>query len=366
MKKALRLALAAAVSALGLWWALKGMTAERWSEAARHASCLWLLALVPAAMGIEFVLRAKRWGGLLPRSVRPSFRRVFSITAGGFFLNNILPFRAGEAARLLWTRRDTGTPAAACGAVLGLDRLFDMMALATVLFWVLSRWKGFPGGGRAGFLFGAGTAAVAIMLWAAARRPDRAVSLARGCRLSGRPLRWVEEFARGAAPLADPRLFLRLYLISMVFWGMNAVMFAAVSRVFGLGLSPTEGAALIVAFATGAALPSAPGYVGPLEAAGVALLSAAGRPREAAVPFILTLHAAQILSTAIFGVPSLFALSRKNIRKAVNSQESPSDPPVAKGAGLYGAPCAKKAHGWRARLEPGRLSDPSGGGKPTI
>jgi hypothetical protein len=44
----------------------------------------------------------------------------------------------------------------------------------------------------------------------------------------------------------------------------------------------------------------------------------------------------------------------------------PSDPPGARGAGLYGAPCAKKAHGWRAWLKPGRLSDPSGGGKPTI
>ena len=57
---------------------------------------------------------------------------------------------------------------------------------------------------------------------------------------------------------------------------MNVGLFAVVSRIFGLDLSMTEGAALIVAFATGAALPSAPGYVGALEAAGVVLLSAAG------------------------------------------------------------------------------------------
>jgi uncharacterized membrane protein YbhN (UPF0104 family) len=175
--------------------------------------------------------------------------------------------------------------------------------------WVLARWRGFPGAGRSAVFFGVGVAGAALVLWTVARRPGLASALAKKIRLPERPRRWVEEFARGAAPVADLRVFLGLYVLSLCFWSMNVVLFTLVSRVFRLGLSLTEGTALISAFAVGAALPSTPGYVGTLDAAGVALLLAAGRSRAAAVPFVLTVHVVQMLSTPLYGIPSLIANS---------------------------------------------------------
>jgi uncharacterized protein (TIRG00374 family) len=269
---------------------------------------VWLLLIIPISTAVEFLLRSVRWRRLLGDGHGMSFSKIVSITSGGFFLNNVLPFRAGEAARLMWTWKGTGRPIASCAAVLGLDRLFDMMAIATLMLIAATGWRGAAWAGDAAVTLGAAVICGTGLLWAMARFPDRASAAANGLRLPARLRSWISDFSHGAAPLADFRVFIGVYLLTMGFWVMTAGVFALISRVFGLDLSFVEGAALVVSFAVGAALPSAPGYVGVLEAAGVSFLMAAGRPRVESGAFVLVLHAGQILTTALYGIPALFSI----------------------------------------------------------
>lgn len=306
MKRALAWGIPLAASAGGLWWALRGVSVAGAAEAWRSAESPWALAVVPLWVPVEYALRALRWSSLsgLP------FRRAYAVTAAGFFLNSVLPARAGEAARLYWTHRGTGRGLTDCAGVLGLDRLFDVISLAVLLAVVAAFWPGFPGGGRAGLAFAAAVAAGTLLLWAAARRPEAAVAASARLGLPERARGWLAGFLRGVAPLADGGRFARLLAVSLLFWGLVAGVFAAGSRAFGLDLSWTEGAGLVLAFCAGAAVPAAPGYVGTMDAAGVSLLAAAGRTGSEAGLFVLVSHALQLLASAAVGAPALLSLGR--------------------------------------------------------
>lgn len=310
MSRRWKVALSLFVSVAGLWWVFQGVDRDQLAGAFRDMRRPWWLAALPLALCLEYWARALRWAMLLPG--RPlSVKRAFAVTAGGFFLNNVLPLRAGEAARLLWTCRDAGASLPFVGAVLAADRLLDVLALASLALAVIG-WGGFPGGGRAAVLTGAAALAGCVALWALARFPEKSAALASRWGLPERMRVWMTEASHGAAALAQPGRFLFLYALSFSFWLMNAGLLSALSRMFELNLTPLEGMGLLTAFAFGAALPSAPGYIGTLEAAGVALLQALGRLPAQALPFILTFHVGQILASSFFGIPALAVLGRSS------------------------------------------------------
>ena len=122
-----RWAAALIVSGAGLWFALHGV---KWSQVIYAVAHLkkpgWLLICL-AIVGVVFLGRSLRWK-LILSPLLPAARVVdfFPITAGGFFLNNVLPFRAGEVARVFWTHQRMGVPVGSLVSVLAVERLFDI------------------------------------------------------------------------------------------------------------------------------------------------------------------------------------------------------------------------------------------------
>ena len=105
---------------------------EIW-EALRESDWLWLLpAFVVLAIGI--VLRALRWWVLFSPATRPSLGAVLEATLLGYFFNNVLPLRAGEAARIVALRRRARGSWAETGATVVLERAFDVLAVLGLLF----------------------------------------------------------------------------------------------------------------------------------------------------------------------------------------------------------------------------------------
>lgn len=295
------------VSAAGLWFAFRGV---RWGELSRALSLLtrpYLLLSIPLAGLGEYLLRTERWRLLLgaPRGDR---RSLFPVVAGSFFLNNVLPFRAGEAARVYWTHRDTGRPLGAVVGALALDRAADVFALTLLMFLLLATapQTGFWSGRSALFLFGA--VALGVGFFAV---------------FGGNFFSWVE---RGSCPdwirrflagfssaweaVRRPRTLGKTVLLSAGIWGLNVALDRTIGGLFGLNLTWGESAWFLVALAAGVALPSSPGYVGTFEAAGVGALALMGRARADALPFVLILHAGQILSSAVWGLPGLWRRGR--------------------------------------------------------
>src|SRR5207244_11393641 len=68
---------------------------------ALEASNYWWLVPAFGALVVATVLRAYRWQFLFARETRPPIRPVLSAMLIGQFVNNVLPARAGEAARVV-------------------------------------------------------------------------------------------------------------------------------------------------------------------------------------------------------------------------------------------------------------------------
>ncbi|MDQ4029911.1 MAG: flippase-like domain-containing protein, partial [Actinomycetota bacterium] len=105
---------------------------EVW-DALRASEWFWLLpALAVLAFGI--FLRAVRWWVLFEPERRPPLGAVVEATILGYFFNNILPLRAGEAARVVALRRRARGSWAEMGATVMLERAFDVVAVLALLF----------------------------------------------------------------------------------------------------------------------------------------------------------------------------------------------------------------------------------------
>ncbi len=309
--KILRGVVAAGFTALGLWFALRGVDWAGVRVAAAHVQGPWTLLAIPAAGLAEFLLRTERWRILLgaPRSAR---RGLFPTVAGAFFLNNVLPFRAGEAARVYWTHRRTGRPVAGCVAVLAVDRLWDMVSIGGLFLLAVASGggNGLSTGAVRGLFAAAGSGLTGIALLVVFRQ--RMGAWVGRAPWPARVRRTAAVFLEGAAGLNSWRSLLSVVLLSAGIWGLNVGLLQLIAAVFHLILTGSQAAWLLGGLALGVALPSTPGYIGTFEAAGVAALVSLGMDRTASFSFLIVFHAAQILSTAIWGGPSLWVAGARS------------------------------------------------------
>ncbi len=306
MKPLARWSLSVGLTAAGVWFAARGVSWDGFFQSLRRPDVLGGLALVPVFLGAEYVLRTARWSLLMGGG-----RGYFPVVAAAFFLNAVLPFRAGEAARVYWSHRRSGRPVPACVSALAVDRLGDALALFGVfaVFFFFSGGHSVAGRKIGFFVLALGGALAGLTV--ALRRPD---GLRRLFAPAGAPALWVrvlDGFLAGVAPLRSPRVAAAVALLSAGLWAVNVALFWCVGSVFGLALTPSQAGGVLAAIALGVALPSTPGFVGVYEAAGVLMLGSLGIDKERALAFVLSLHAAQILSTALWGGPSLLALARR-------------------------------------------------------
>jgi len=121
------------VSAVFAYFALRNARLDEvWSSLA--ASEYEWTAPALAVMTLAFFIRALRWQVLFAPSRRPPFRLVASALYVGYFFNNILPARTGDAASILALNRRARTPIAEATGTLVVERVFDLLSLLLLLF----------------------------------------------------------------------------------------------------------------------------------------------------------------------------------------------------------------------------------------
>lgn len=222
--------LSIAVSVLLGFLALRNVQLGRVWEALRETSYVWLLpALAVFALGI--FLRAVRWHYLFDRSTRPSIGATTSAMLIGYLFNNILPLRAGEAARIVALKQRAGVSRSESAATVVLERAYDVLTLLVLLL-VLQPWLPDVGWLR--------TAAVLALVIAVGLAGAAAVLLVWGVRplrFALRPLSRLpfldedrvdsgaESLGRGLAALRDVRLALTSIVLTMLSWLILAVSY---------------------------------------------------------------------------------------------------------------------------------------------
>jgi len=310
-----KIAISLALTALLLWFFVRGINVQKTKEAVLAASPGWLGASLLLGVG-TFVFRAVRWTWLLRPVARVRIFPAFQATAVGFAANN-LPGKVGEVLRPALLARSEGLPFSPLLASVALERVFDG---ASVLFYLLMAIWLEPGDKHKGSfgLVGVLPAAVlatlvAVALFAVFRRNATERLLERvwrrlPARIQPKVAAFSTTFIDGFASLRSPSLLLVITAGSLGMWLVINLQIYSVLQAFHLGLPFTAAFVVTAAAVLGLAVPT-PGGLGSYQAAVAgALTGFYGVAREAAAGVAILAWATSFVLITLIGL-ALLALS---------------------------------------------------------
>jgi len=312
------IALSATLLLAGLftYLAVRGVHWDKAWLALKHCDAWWLVPGL-AAFAVQIVMRAMRWRSLFAPTRRPARGPILAATLIGYLFNNIMPARAGEAARVVALTQRTNTPAAEIVGTALVERAYDVLSIL-IIFFAASPWLPHESWfTTAAILAGVAAAALAVVIWILAVHGDRPLlwlvrPLARIPGLSQeRVQREATLLHEGLSGLREHRVALEALLWSLAAWLTSAVWAWCVllafepSRGFGAGILVT------VVIGLSMIIPSPPAAVGVFEAAGVAALAAYHVHQSAALPYALVLHVSNFVPLVIAGVLTLRYAARR-------------------------------------------------------
>ena len=307
-----RLLIAAALSVAGLALAVRNASVSGVRAAFEGASLLWLLPY-PFICVVLNVLRGEIWRRLLDRRVRRT--AAFWAYCVGFLANNVLPFRIGEAVRVVVLSRRTQVPIVDVAAGAALERLLDMMALALMLAVITPMLGPMPGLGGTALVVGLGVAAAISAVVAVVRFADASsavVERATGWLPSGLRRQVVDrwrDIVRGLSVLVRPSIGFPCAAAAIVVWVLTVVLQWLVLRSFQPRAGLLDAAFMVAVVSLAIALPAGPGFVGVYHLAGQqALVSAFPNlyTPSSALAAAFAAHAVSYITSSALGVGGLW------------------------------------------------------------
>jgi uncharacterized protein (TIRG00374 family) len=304
--------LGVAVSAVLLWVAVRGVSLDDVVQQLRQVHTEWLVPLI-VSIGLRFWLTALRWQLLLKPVKHVGVHRLFAITMIGFMANNVLPARLGEFVRAYALGRSESLSPSLPFATIVIERIFDGFTLLLFLVGGLT----FLQPSRAllaaaaltgvlylvvlGFLIALRMGhGMGVLTWVCVHLPRR---------VAGPAQQFLESFRAGLDVLTDVRALVGAAILSVVIWVVNAAGLEATFRAFSLELPPYASFLVLGTIAVALVLPSAPGYVGPLQAGAVQGMAMLGVARETAFSLSIVYHVANYIPITITGIAYLSRLN---------------------------------------------------------
>jgi uncharacterized protein (TIRG00374 family) len=273
-------------------------------------------------------MRGVRWQALFRRDERPRIGPVTKATLLGLFFNNLLPARAGEAARIVALKSYAGTSRAESTATIVVERLLDVLCLLALLF-VLSPWLPHVTWLHAAAIVALVAVALAAILVGIAlylrRRPHAGFvgGLARLPFLSRETVeRLTASVTHGFEAARRPRQALVATFWTVTSWLVLGLSFWFLMIGFRLHLSLLAGMLVAVAVGLSFIIPAAPGGLGVFEAAGLAATHAYGIPNSRALAYVLVLHALNFFPYIAAGVAILAAETPRR-RRVIAGEGTP-------------------------------------------
>lgn len=292
----------------------------------------WAVPAV-ALVAVAVYLRAVRWQLLFRPATRPHIVPVTRALLIGYLFNQILPARAGEAARIMALYRESGTSRAEAVGTAVAERLYDVGALLALLFVALPflpqvSWIRAASYLAAAFVVATAAAIVAMRLFH--DRPLRFV-LRPLARLPWLSRERVEAAARnlteGMVALRQPRTALLVGALTTASWIAAAAAFWLIIVGFDFGIGFSAGLLVVIATNLALVIPSLPAGVGVFEAATIVSLHAYDIGASEALSCAVVIHALNFLPFVGAGLVALhlhLRVVRRDARLAeVDRQASP-------------------------------------------
>jgi glycosyltransferase 2 family protein len=298
----------------------------------------WFLLPAFALLALAFFLRIVRWRCLFSPRTRPGLLPATQALIVGQFVNSVLPFRAGDAARIVVLRPLGGPGRVETAGTVVVERVFDVLGLLLLLFVLLPVVPEVTWLRAAGVLVIVLVLALALAVAALRVYGERAIGfflrpLARLPFLSeARVDAATRNLTVGVIALRSGRIALIAFSWTLVSWLVLGASFWCLMLGFDFGLSPVAGLLVVIATGLSHLLPSGPAALGVFEAAAVVALGAYGIPQTQALSYALVVHALNVLPFLLAGL--VVVNLRREVLGAALRRKRGGEGPVTRGGDL--------------------------------
>ncbi len=289
MRQFLQIALALAVAAAFAGYALWDVDLAALGAILLGADYVVVAPFLALVLAF-FMLKAARWASLLRSVASLRARDVAAPMMIGFAGNNLLPLRLGELLRVCALARGRSLSFVSVGASVALERLLDLVSMLSLFVLALPFLEGVSAELEQGLRIAAvAVSGALVVVFAAAWAPLAAR------RTFDAATRWVPERPRRAARSAlenalvafatarSPRRLALAYATSLVQWSIATALVWLSLRAVDVAATPALCVLVLLTTGIATAAPSAPGFVGALQAAFVFALAPFGVAPENAV-----------------------------------------------------------------------------------
>ena len=310
MKKLFSIGIALAVTALALTYALWDVDFNNLARLLSGADYALLLPFL-MLLAVFYWLKAVRWANILKPIGHFSTVQVTPALFIGFGGNNVLPAHLGDLLRCFVFAKRFSKPLSGVLASLVLERLLDLFVVlvlfAAVLPMLVDVHRVLE---PVSYLIGAVIAIAIAAIYLLHRHQARAIAW---------PHRWLPKSLAGPAKallenvvvalsgLHDVRHVIALLLNSFAQWCCIGGIVWVSLLAFDTVISPGVVVVVVVVTALAIAVPSAPGYVGTMQAAFVLALKPFGVGDEVAFAASVFFLVAQWIPVTALGALFFFA-----------------------------------------------------------
>lgn len=286
-----------AVVLAALLFLARGVAWRQVAAIVRDAKLSLLLAVI-ALNGTMMAVKAVRLRLLLGRGTSLAVCFLAKLSASA--MNNVVPLRGGDVARLWMLERHAAITKSDAAIVAVLEQLFEAVALAamaTVAATIVpgQRWA-------------AVAAPVALMITVTLVSLARQASRSNGRRPAsarwpiGMLWRLTRRCGLAARALRDDRATAIALALSLLDWVIEASMVVLCARAVGLPIDFPLAFVVLVGINGAMLLPSLPASAGAFEAGAALVLMWAGVPKDPAIAFALLYHLVQIIPVTLAGL----------------------------------------------------------------
>lgn len=324
-RRSIKILICWGITVLALYYAFYSVDWKELWDHVRSANRWWLLLAVGLTCS-SYLFRARRWQFLFPVKKSVSWIDAARVLVLGFFMNNILPARAGELVRAHMGSKATGLTRTLVLATIASERLLDGLTLS--LFFVLFSL----GLGKADlsteilyvvYLFGAVTLGVGVAL--VFRTPLFNLLTSLNDKIDNKAatftLQRIKIFIEGLAPLFKKNRLGIVSLWSVFIWTIELSVYTCVGLAYGVHMDVPFYVLFMVAVNFSSLIPAAPGGIGVIEAVVKTVLVSVGIEPELALAMVITQHVIQYLVVGIPGALIMFTW-RDSIKASEGEPES--------------------------------------------
>lgn len=297
-----------------------------WQAIGRELYSANLLYVIPALFILiaHYILRSYRWRLLCSGGAQLSTRLIFDSFFVGNLATFVLPLRVGEFIRPGFVALRSNVSFSSGLAAVVIERFFDLSAVLASFALITAGLPGIPNwtlrGARALLVL---ALAILVFVSAGAIFPDYIRKFNRFFlnflpRAAANSMeRFLDNLIDGAAVLRNTAVILRVVLLTALVWFTTYLFFFVFLLVFGIEPSWTAAVAMGTIIALAVAAPSAPGFVGVYQTAGIAALALFGVAPEKAGAYAILNHLVQYVMIVVYGfwVLSKSELSLKDLRR---------------------------------------------------